>query len=142
MVGGGASVTLTRQEVVRTLLDGFLPMTAATDVPPAARRAGLRELGLPFESEPAITRHLAAFLARAQRTSSGAGAMAWPDAVLFNGGFFAPAAARERVIEVLTAWSGKRPLLLENERPEAERRDWCRLLRQAPQRPWPIAAGC
>ena len=119
IVGGGASVTLTREEVVRTLLDGFLPMTAATDVPSATRRAGLRELGLPFESEPAITRHLAAFLTRAQRASPGSGAMAWPDAVLFNGGFFAPAAARERVIEVLTAWSGKRPLLLENERPEA-----------------------
>ena len=119
IVGGGASVTLTRQEVLRTLLDGFLPKTAATDLPSAARRAGLRELGLPFESEPAITRHLAAFLTRAQIDSPGGGAMASPDAVLFNGGFFAPAAARERVIEVLTAWSGKRPLLLENERPEA-----------------------
>ena len=45
--------------------------------------------------------------------------MAQPDAVLFNGGFFAPAAARDRVVDVLGAWSGKRPLLLENERPEA-----------------------
>ena len=34
--------------------------------PLATRRAGLRELGLPFESEPAITRHLAAFLTRAR----------------------------------------------------------------------------
>jgi molecular chaperone DnaK (HSP70) len=118
IVGGGASVTLTREEVERTLLDGFLPLTAATDLPAATRRAGLRELGLPFESEPAITRHLAAFLTRAGRTSLD-GAMAQPDAVLFNGGFFAPAAARDRVVDVLGAWSGKRPQLLENARPEA-----------------------
>ena len=118
IVGGGASVTLTREEVERTLLDGFLPFTAATDLPAASRRAGLRELGLPFESEPAITRHLAAFLTRAARGSS-EGSMAQPDAVLFNGGFFAPAIARDRVVDGLGAWSGKRPLLLENERPEA-----------------------
>jgi molecular chaperone DnaK (HSP70) len=118
IVGGGASVTLTREEVERTLLDGFLPFSAATDLPSATRRAGLRELGLPFESEPAITRHLAAFLTRARRSSPD-GAMAQPDAVLFNGGFFAPAAARDRVVDVLGAWSGKRPLVLENARPEA-----------------------
>ena len=45
--------------------------------------------------------------------------MVRPDAVLFNGGFFAPATARARVIEALTAWFGDRPRVLENERPEA-----------------------
>jgi molecular chaperone DnaK (HSP70) len=118
IVGGGASVPLTREEVERALLDGFLPLTEPGDVPSRNRRAGLRELGLPYESEPGITRHLAGFLTRAGGAAGRPG-MASPDAVLFNGGFFAPAAARERVMDALTAWSGRRPLLLENDRPEA-----------------------
>src|SRR5206468_11961352 len=62
----GAAVTddLTPVDVQRTL-DEFLPVTAAPDVAaPRDRRAGLRELGLPYETDPAITRHLAGFLAR------------------------------------------------------------------------------
>jgi molecular chaperone DnaK (HSP70) len=116
LVGGGVTADLSRDAVSRALLEGFLPLTAADDLPARSRRGGLRELGLPYETEPAITRHLAAFLTRA---GEGGEPMARPDAVLFNGGFFAPGVARERVLEALARWSGKRPLLLENERPEA-----------------------
>lgn len=118
LIGGGLTADLTRDDVVRTLCDGFLPLTDPDDLPPRRRRAGLRELGLPFEGEPAITRHLAAFLARAGQ-ASGAGRPAVPDAVLFNGGFFEPPLARERVLDALAAWSGRRPQPLENPRPAA-----------------------
>jgi molecular chaperone DnaK (HSP70) len=118
VVGGGATAELTREEVVGVLSDGFLPLTAPDDLPARNRRIGLRELGLPFESEPAITRHLAAFLTRAAGVA-GNEQMARPDAILFNGGFFASAVARERVLEALSAWCGRRPVLLENGRPEA-----------------------
>lgn len=118
VVGGGATAGLSRDEVARALLEGFLPLTAADDLPARSRRAGLRELGLPYESDPAITRHLAAFLTRAGEVSGTRG-MACPDAVLFNGGFFAPAVARARVLDAVAAWCGTRPLLLENDRPEA-----------------------
>jgi hypothetical protein len=117
VVGGGMSTELTRQEVSATLIEGFLPVTASGDVPSRDRRVGLRELGLPYETEPAITRHLAGFLTRAG-AAHGEGMMR-PDAVLFNGGFFAPALARDQVIEALTAWFGTRPVVLENEAPEA-----------------------
>jgi len=117
VVGGGMSTELTREEVSATLTQGFLPVTAPDDVPSRDRRVGLRELGLPYETEPAITRHLAGFLTRAG-AAQGAGMMQ-PDAVLFNGGFFTPALARRRVIEALTAWFGARPAVLENEAPEA-----------------------
>jgi molecular chaperone DnaK (HSP70) len=116
VVGGGVTADLSRDEVSRALLEGFLPLTAADDLPERSRRVGLRELGLPYETEPAITRHLAAFLTRAGESRE---RMARPDAVLFNGGFFAPGVARARVLDALSQWSGKRPLLLENDRPEA-----------------------
>jgi molecular chaperone DnaK (HSP70) len=118
VVGGGMSTELTRDEVVHALLDGFLPLTAKDDLPSRDRRSGLRELGLPYEIEPAITKHLAAFLDRAAR-SAGNGSPLKPTAVLFNGGFFTPPIARERVIDALAAWFGERPDVLENDRLES-----------------------
>jgi molecular chaperone DnaK (HSP70) len=118
VIGGGMSANLTRTEVVDAILNGFLPVTAADELPARDRRMGLRELGLPYETEPAITKHLAAFLSRAARTT-GTPSLARPDAVLFNGGFFVPALARDRVLDALARWLGDRPRVLENERPES-----------------------
>ena len=83
-------------------------------MPVHGRSIALRELGLPYASDPAITRHLAAFLTQAAATMNGLSAnrrMARPDFVLFNGGFCAPAVTRERIIEaisVVVRWSPKR----------------------------------
>src|SRR5690606_22513748 len=63
-------------------------------------------------------RHLRAFLVRAGEAAGAPGAIA-PDAVLFNGGFFTPSRARERMIEALAGWFGETPRVLENARPEA-----------------------
>lgn len=116
VIGGGLTTELTREEVASALTEGFLPAVRADDLPARDRRVGLRELGLPYETEPAITRHLAAFLTRAAGAN---GQMARPDAVLFNGGFFTPALARNQVLDALAAWFGERPRVLENENPEA-----------------------
>lgn len=116
VVGGGMTAELTKDEIVRALTDGFLPLTAPGDLPARDRRTGLRELGLPYETEPAITKHLASFLERAGGSGDG---KARPTAVLFNGGFFTPPIARARVLDALTAWFGDRPAVLENERPES-----------------------
>ena len=133
VVGGALSTRLTRAEVEGVLAEGFLPSSAPEDLPASERRAGLRELGLPYASDPAVTKHLAAFLTQAALAMKAAGespaeaessgAMARPDAVLFNGGFFHPALARERVVEAVAGWfpqAGKRwrPKVLNNETPE------------------------
>ena len=119
VIGGGMTSELTRADATTALLDGFLPMVEKTDVPAREHRLGLRELGLPYEPEPGITRHLAAFLARATRDEAAPGTLAVPTAVLFNGGFFTPSLARTRVLDVLESWFGRRPAVLDNERPEA-----------------------
>jgi molecular chaperone DnaK (HSP70) len=125
VVGGTLSTELTRQDVVDALLEGFLPLVEAGERPARDARAGLRELGLPYAGDPAITRHLAAFLqdaASAEQGRPGAG-LARPDAVLFNGGFFTPAIARERILESIERWfdagSPWRPRVLETEAPAA-----------------------
>jgi molecular chaperone DnaK (HSP70) len=122
VVGGAMTAELTRSQV-RATLETFLPATGPDDRPQRSVRAGLRELGLPYESDPAVTRHLAAFLARAGRAAAGgpagdAPALARPDAVLFNGGFFTPSRARERVLEAMARWLGTRPAVLSNASPD------------------------
>jgi len=78
-------------------------------MPATGSPTGLRELGLPYVSYPAITKHLAAFLtqaADAMDASSASQRMARPDAVLFNGGFCAPAVTRDRIVKAISAWLG------------------------------------
>ena len=100
VVGGTLSVDLTHHEVMTILLDGFLPAVRRHEVYRHDRRVGLRELGLPYANEPAITRHLARFLRSAAPQSD----MVCPDAILFNGGFFAPSLTRERLVDVIASW--------------------------------------
>jgi len=127
VVGQALSVDLTREDVLQILTAGFLPITAPDDMPARGRPTGLRELGLPYASDPAINKHLAAFLTQAaitMDTSSANQRMARPDAVLFNGGFCAPAVTRERIVEAISVWfggaqSGWRPRVLNNEAVES-----------------------
>ena len=126
VVGGAQTADVTRADVLRLLEEGFLPIAAPGRAPAARPPPGaLRELGLPYETDPAITRHLARFLvARRARQAAAADPAATdratlftrhasaamsvavrPTAVLFNGGFFTPPVARERIVQALTAWT-------------------------------------
>jgi molecular chaperone DnaK (HSP70) len=116
VIGGTLHTTLTPEEVRKVLFEGFFPVVPAGAVPARGPRAGLHEMGLPYVSDPAVTRHLAAFL---QNQSRGQGGNEVPAAVLFNGGVFQPAALRERILEVLHHWYDRpgqawQPLVLTN----------------------------
>ena len=98
LIGGTVSVELDRQAVAASLLDGFFPRCAPDAVPTRSRASGFREIGLPFETDTAVTRHLAHFL-----TQHGA---ARPTHLLFNGGVLKAGALRQRLLEVLGGWYG------------------------------------
>jgi Hsp70 protein len=117
LLGATLRTELTREEVTRTIVDGFFPIVAGDARPTIRPRAGLTELGLPYASDPAVTRHLSAFLARQ------AGALAkvdgqpppksgrtprllHPTAVLFNGGVMKAQRLRERLVDTLNVWLG------------------------------------
>jgi molecular chaperone DnaK (HSP70) len=102
VIGKAVSVDIQRDAAAELLIDGFFPQ-CPPDARPARRAAsGFREIGLPFESDTAITHHLAAFLA----AHGESGGPARPTHVLFNGGVFKADAFRRRVLEVLGGWYG------------------------------------
>lgn len=107
LIGGAIRTELTRDELTRTLVDGFFPEVPADARPQAPRRLGLTTLGLPYASDAAVTRHLAAFLGRQIGAAAGQGegrSFLHPTAVLFNGGVTKAEVLRDRVVEVLDRW--------------------------------------
>jgi len=109
LIGGTLRDEVTRDELAAVLFDGFFPLVAA-DAPLARGRGGLQEFGLPYASDPAVTRHLAGFLSR----HGGAPI----SAILFNGGAMTPRTLRQRVIDQLAAWQGTAPRELPAAMPE------------------------
>ncbi|HEY7303596.1 MAG TPA: Hsp70 family protein [Bryobacteraceae bacterium] len=108
LVGGTLRTSITRDEVLELALGGFLPPCNLTDQPKQEKQSVFRELGLPYVSDPAVTRHLAEFLHNSPAAARGV------DAILFNGGFFIPQVFRERVRDVVEHWFGRQPLIFEN----------------------------
>jgi molecular chaperone DnaK (HSP70) len=109
LIAGTLKTSITRDEVLELALGGFLPPCQLTDKPQTEKQSVFRELGLPYVSDPAITRHLADFLRNSPAAQTGVGA------ILFNGGFFIPPVFRERVRDVVEHWFGRRPLIFENQ---------------------------
>ncbi|HUM95139.1 MAG TPA: Hsp70 family protein [Candidatus Competibacter sp.] len=114
LIGGTLRTELTREEVTQNLIDGFFPAVAVSARPASRARAALTKLGLPYAQDPAMTRHLAAFLARqvgATRDLAGFegrlpadASFLHPTAVLFNGGVFKAQPLLERTLKVLNDW--------------------------------------
>lgn len=112
LIGGTIRTSLTRDEVDRTLVEGFFPRVDLTDRPAAQARTGLTTLGLPYAKDARITSHLAAFLGR-QIGATGelqgftvneSARFLHPTALLLNGGVFKAPALERRLLEVLNSW--------------------------------------
>ncbi len=111
LLGRTLSTSLTHSEVAQIILDGFFPQTQPEERPSASARLALQELGLPYVQDPAVTRHLTAFL----RAHAPAGFAALglppdtaglprPDALLLNGGVFNSPEIATRLTEAISGW--------------------------------------
>jgi Hsp70 protein len=118
LLAGTISTNLDRATLEQVVLDGFFAKTEVSDLPRQTRGIGLQEFGLPYASDPVVSKHLARFLTRslanvkASETLSalvGANAASrdilTPTAVLFNGGVFKAGTIRERVLDLLASWA-------------------------------------
>ncbi|GAB3372987.1 Hsp70 family protein [Massilia agri] len=114
LIGGSIRTELTRDEVTAFITDGFFPRVEAAARPAVRTRAGLTQVGLPYAQDAAITKHLAAFLARQAGATaelegfSGAvnadHSFLHPSAVLFNGGVFKSDILARRVMDTINDW--------------------------------------
>jgi hypothetical protein len=108
LLGGSIRAELTRAEVSSSLVEGFFPLVPADARPVSRARAGLTQVGLPYASDPAMTKHLAAFLGKQAEALPSKGKRApkllHPTCVLFNGGVMKSDVLRNRVLEALNGW--------------------------------------
>jgi hypothetical protein len=114
LLGSALKTELLQEEVERTLLEGFFPVVDSSARPVVRARGALTQLGLPYASDAAVTRHLASFLGRqagavAGRRDTGTSAdrklpMLCPTAILWNGGVLKSKRIRDRLLATLTGW--------------------------------------
>jgi hypothetical protein len=112
LIGGTLRSELTREEVHRILVEGFLPHVDVSERPVTRTRAGLRTAGLPYAQDAGISRHLAAFLAKQLSATDDLNDISLPEnasflhptAVLFNGGVLKASILAERLMTILNEW--------------------------------------
>lgn len=114
LVGSTIKTELRRDDLEQVLVEGFFPVVSPDEMPARQRRIGFQELGLPYAADPAITKHLARFLAQQTRNNPkadlirrGPRGFACPTHILFNGGVMKATALRERLVQVLDGWLGE-----------------------------------
>jgi hypothetical protein len=120
LIGSTLSAELLRGEVEDKIVEGFFPRVPL-EAEVQRRGAAIVEFGLPYVADPAISRHVAAFIRRHQdvaREGRDEPGPIVPDAVLFNGGVFRGELLRRRMVEVLGSFGGSPVRVLENARPE------------------------
>lgn len=128
LLGGVQRTDLMASEVEQIVLDGFFP-AVSRDERPRLRGSGFVEFGLPFVSDPAIPKHVAAFVAHHESLARAAlsvrdernlapSEVPVPDAILFNGGVFHAGRLRERMRGILGEWRGAEVRELANASPD------------------------
>ncbi len=103
------SMNLAKDLVERVVIKGFFPLVEQ-DQELINKGSAVVEFGLPYARDPALTRHLSAFLNKqGQRI---------PDAVLFNGGVLKSERLQQRLLTQLQQWKQDRVMLLPNAEPD------------------------
>src|ERR1700758_4750694 len=116
------STTLDRETLEQVVVDGFFARTSLDDLPRESRTGGLQEFGLPYASDPVVSKHIARFLGQSLQNVKASEKLAAlvgprtgtealiPTAVLFNGGVFKAPTIRARVLDLLADWNGGQPI--------------------------------
>ena len=102
LIGGTIKTSVSQNDIEAAVLDGFFPLCEISDFPLKSRKLGLQEAGLSYESDPAVTRHLAKFIYQQKKDSDSADVS--PTAVLFNGGVMKSEKVRAHIKGIIDSW--------------------------------------
>ncbi len=123
LIGGTLTARLSRFRLEEIVLNGFFP-DVKHDAPAGKTvRKGISEFGLPYETEPAITRHIGLFLEKHRDdVNSLLDKPPFPDFILFNGGTLKSGLIQKRIQQAVTHWFEQHPdahpVILENPSPD------------------------
>ena len=107
LIGNSLSVELNKEEIKKFLLEGFFPICEyQTSIQKG--RSGFQETGLPYETEAAITKHLANFVNNNLSATNSK-----INYILFNGGVFKSEYFQKRILETIKHWFKEEPKLLD-----------------------------
>jgi molecular chaperone DnaK (HSP70) len=127
LIANTLTATLNRETATRTVLEGFFPLTDPSPKSANTARQGIMEFGLPYEPEPAVTRHMGWFLERHKADVAGLldKQRPEPDCILFNGGSLKPVIIQDRIRAAIGRWfgrpagdAGSLPRVLDNPEPD------------------------
>ncbi|MDY0132752.1 MAG: Hsp70 family protein [Desulforegulaceae bacterium] len=119
------SVYLEKKEVEDIVIKGFFPEVLPEETfEDKNKRKGITEFGLPYESEPEITKHLIKFLLRhSEDVKKATGKETpFPDLILFNGGSLKPEIIQKAIIKSIQSFFdplSDLPQILENNKSES-----------------------
>ncbi|MBF0228836.1 MAG: hsp70 family protein [Desulfamplus sp.] len=123
LIAGTLAADLTKDELENILCNGFFPDVEPSKDIEKKRGRAIAEFGLPYEQEPAITRHIGWFLEKhRENIKSILGKEPMPDLILFNGGSLKPKLVQERIRSAIRKWFSSDnfdlPKILENPSPD------------------------
>ncbi len=102
LIGGTIKTALKKEKVEQVIRDGFFPVCKRLDKPVKNQQSGIREIGLSYEADPAVTRHIAQFLRR--KSGDDKTIQLSPTSVLFNGGIMKASSLRSRILYLIESW--------------------------------------
>ena len=121
LFSSAVNIKLTREEVEKYLIQGFFPLADENAKVNTSRQLGLQTMGLKYEVDPAITKHLVCFLRKARQNVCSneqlrllsekslelSDELLLPNKILFNGGVFKSEAIRNCVLESIDLLSSE-----------------------------------
>ncbi|WP_039360132.1 hsp70 family protein [Candidatus Protochlamydia amoebophila] len=105
VIKGSMSASLTRGELQQYLLKGFFNFLNLEEALKFNKTKGIRTVGLPYEDEPSILKHLARFLQQANYFQTNKRI----NYILFNGGVLKPILFQQAIIDALAQWFSSSP---------------------------------
>jgi hypothetical protein len=97
---GSVSLELSYEEAADILLEGFFGIYPFEEAIQLKKGSGIRQMGLAYETEPSITKHLASFFYKNGRSTM-------PTYLLFNGGAMKPQIFQKQIVTSLQKWFGE-----------------------------------
>jgi len=123
LIANTLSADLEKEELEDILCKGFFPEVEPSLVNSEKSGKAIAEFGLPYEQEPAITRHIGWFLERHRESVKATlGKEPIPDHILFNGGSLKPAVFQNQIRSAIGKWFSCEdqalPTVLDNRDPD------------------------